>query len=291
MVISALCGGIGNQMFQYAAGRRLAERRGVALKLCFVSYRGNTPREYELGVFNIREEFASDDEVASLTLSQTGLARKVIGRISGKAQEIPATYVKEKYFHFDPSILDLKGSVYLEGYWQSEKYFSDISQIIRKEFEIRHSPDDRNRLIAESIVACESASIHVRRGDYITDAETSRVHGVCSPEYYDEAMHYIGERVNAPHFFIFSDDPSWALDHIRTDFPSTVLDHNGPGHAYEDMRLMSLCKHHIIANSSFSWWGAWLSGNPEKMVIAPSRWFRTGSYDTRDLIPEGWIRI
>jgi hypothetical protein len=291
MVISALCGGIGNQMFQYAAGRRLAERRGVDLKLCFVSSDGNTPREYELGVFNIREQFASNTEVAALTTCQPGLARKLFARISGGKQHHPATYIKEKYYHFDPSILDLEGNVYLEGYWQSEKYFRDISPIIRKEFGIKRPPDDRNRFIAEKIGSCESVSIHVRRGDYVTNAETRRVHGICSPEYYAEALRYIGERVNDPHFFIFSDDPSWARDNIRTDFPSSVVDHNGPEHAYEDMRLMSLCRHHIIANSSFSWWGAWLSGNPEKIVVAPSRWFRTGSYDTRDLIPEGWVRI
>lgn len=291
MVISALCGGIGNQMFQYAAGRRLAERRGVDLKLHFIPFGGNTPREYQLGSFNIREQFASSTEVALLTSPRTGLFRKLLTRISGKQQGCPDTYVKERHYHFDPAILDLEGNVYLEGYWQSEKYFSDITPIIRNEFEIRCSPDSRNRLIAETIRACESVSIHVRRGDYVTDPETSRVHGICGPEYYAESMRYVGERVDTPHFFIFSDDPTWARDNIRTDFQSTVVDHNGTEDAYEDLRLMSLCRYHIIANSSFSWWGAWLSENPEKIVIAPSRWFRIDSYDTRDLIPEGWITL
>ena len=291
MVISALCGGIGNQMFQYAAGRRLAEQRDVDLKLCFVSSSGNTPRKYELGVFNIREEFASNDDVVALITPRTGLARKLFAWISGREQSRPVTYVKEKHYHFDPSILDLGGSVYLEGYWQSEKYFSDISPIIRKEFEIKHSPDDRNRLIAETIGSCESVSIHVRRGDYVMNSETSQVHGVCSPDYYSEAIRHIAGRVHRPHFFIFSDDVSWARENIRPGFPSMVVDHNGPEHAYEDIRLMSLCKHHVIANSSFSWWGAWLSENSEKIVVAPSQWFRTGSYDTNDLVPEGWIRL
>ena len=184
-----------------------------------------------------------------------------------------------------------EGNVYLEGFWHSEKYFKDIENVIRQEFTIRDEPDALNKEMANKIMACEPVSIHIRRGDYVSDKKTNEFHGTCSLEYYNDAIGIITKEIKAPHFFVFSDDPVWVQDNLKLKFSTTYLVYNGAEKAYEDLRLMSLCKHHIIANSSFSWWGAWLSGNPYKIVIAPKKWFNDETIDTSDLIPDEWFRI
>ena len=134
-------------------------------------------------------------------------------------------------------------------------------------------------------------SIHVRRGDYVSDAITQEIHGLSPLEYYAAAIQHIAHVAVQPHFFVFSDDPSWVRQNLHIDYPTTYVEHNTADRNYEDLRLMSLCRHHIIANSTFSWWGAWLGSNRAKMVIAPKRWFNTPDKDTRDLIPRSWIQL
>ena len=159
--------------------------------------------------------------------------------------------------------------------------------MIRKEFTVKGMPDPINESYLEKIIDCESVSVHVRRGDYVSNPTTAQVHGFLGLEYYQKAMNTMLEKIDNPHFFVFSDDPEWTERNIKTDAPVTYIKYNGAKN-YEDLRLMSTCKHHIIANSSFSWWGAWLSPDRENIIIAPKRWFKSDKLNARDLIPEPW---
>jgi hypothetical protein len=202
-----------------------------------------------------------------------------------------AIILKENGFSFDPSMLEAKGNIYLEGYWQSEKYFVAIRDILLREFAFKYEQDAKSRDITKQIQKTESVSLHIRRGDYVHDPLTNQVHGLCSLEYYQKAVSYITQKIPNCHFYIFSDDHSWVSENFKLDYPFTLVDHNDASRNYEDLRLMSLCRHNIIANSSFSWWGAWLNTNHEKIVCAPKKWFNEPTLDTKDLIPESWVKI
>jgi hypothetical protein len=294
MVITKLIGGLGNQLFQYAAGRRLAQVRGTELKLDISGFSNpnyRTKRHYELAPFNVTQAFASEEDIAKLARPNSDLLSRLFHRITRKGEPFPESYIKELHFHFDPRILDLPDGVYLDGYWQSERYFADTTELIRKEVSFREPPSGRNAELAREIAECQAVSLHVRRGDYVTNEITHRTHGTCGLDYYDNALSYIAKRVKQPAFFIFSDDPLWVRENIKLNHPVRIVDHNDSGHCCDDLRLMSLCRHHIIANSSFSWWGAWLNPLPNKIVVAPERWFNNYDADTQDLCPAGWVRL
>ena len=294
MIITKLMGGLGNQLFQYAAGRRLAQVRGAELKLDITGFTNpnyRTKRHYELAPFNVTQSLASEEDITRLTRPYYGPLPRLINRITRKKERPPVSYIKEMHYHFDPNILDLPDDVYLEGYWQSARYFDDIAELIRKEVTVRDSLVGRNSNLAQEISSCPAVSLHVRRGDYVHNEITHHTHGICDLDYYSQAVAFIASRVNNPVFFIFSDDPAWVHEHLRLSYSVRIVDHNGPEHGYEDMRLMSLCHHHIIANSSFSWWGAWLNPSKRKIVIAPKRWFNNYDADTSDLYPDSWVRL
>ena len=293
MIVVKLMGGLGNQMFQYAAGRRLSQVSGVPLKLALDWFdtpsAESTPRHYSLHPYNIREDFATcrgPGRYASSTL------RRLAGFVP-RLFPFGGVHLREKHYHFDPSILTPRRRVYLDGYWQSEKYFCDIRDIICSEFTVRETAQGRNLALLEQLSPNDftSVALHVRRGDYVADPAASRVHGACSSDYYADAVRLVAAQTTAPHFFIFSDDPEWVRSNLAIDHPCTIVDCNGDDAAHEDLRLMSMCRHHIIANSTFSWWGAWLCRHPEKLVIAPKRWFAGASHDTRDVVPASWVRI
>ena len=235
-----------------------------------------------LHIFHIDEQFTTRLETVLLKRPKSFLSR-IFSPCS--------SYVKEKYFHFDPDILSVPNNSYLEGYWASEKYFQDISDVIRKEFILKNTPDAINKAMMKRISSCNSISIHVRRNDYVEDKKTNDFHGVCGLEYYNKAVSMIGKKIKNPTFFVFSDDPEWCKINLRLDFPTDYVTHNLGKKDYEDMRLMSACKHNIIANSSFSWWGAWLNNNSNKIVVAPKKWFADASTNTADLVPKQWSRI
>lgn len=293
MIIVKLMGGLGNQMFQYAAGRRLAYLHQTELKLDLSSFSNNAPndtvRRYELGAFDIQARFGSAGDIPLLRIA--ALFRNYGPSLTRWIPLLRHRHIIEKNYHFDQAVLSLRDNVYLEGYWQSERYFADIADIIRKDFTFRTSPDTINRQAAERLSKFESVSVHIRRGDYISNAVTSSYHGVCNQEYYRAAVRAVIARAGSVHFFLFSDDSAWVRKNMSWIPSMTVIDHNGPEKASEDMRLMSLCKHHIIANSSFSWWAAWLGSHPGKIVIAPKQWFKNPNIDTNDLIPHTWTRI
>lgn len=291
MIIVRIIGGLGNQMFQYAAGRRLAATHGTALKLDLSDFKKYNLHAYGLSVFKINEVLATQKEIQLFKEPDSGSLRKGLKKLLRRPSKLGITHIREKQYHFAPEILTMPDSVYLDGYWQSEKYFSDIANIIKDEFTVRFPQTERNRDLALQITSCESVSLHVRRGDYITDEKTKTIHGTCDLAYYGHCIAHLAQRIPHPCFFIFSDDPDWAEKNIKTTYPVTFIGHNGPEKNYEDLRLMSQCKHHIIANSSFSWWGAWLGQHQGTIVCAPKRWFNAPTFNTKDLLPDSWTPI
>ena len=288
MIITKLIGGLGNQMFQYAAGRRAAHTNQTELKLdtsWFKNPNGAIQRDYLLNVFNIEEAFASEEKLNKFRGARQNVLIKLI------ASYYKRPYVKQRFSYFDKNILKVNDNTYLDGYWTSEKYFKDIEEIVRKEFTFKDKPDAVNQKMINSIKNCDSISIHIRRGDYIFDETTNKYHGVCGLDYYSNSVAMIVKKVKNPYFFIFSDDIKWVKQNLHLKFPCVYVDYNIGKKDYEDMRLMSNCHHNIIANSSFSWWGAWLNQYKNKIIIAPKKCFRDKSIDTTDLIPQPWIKI
>ncbi|MBU2539052.1 MAG: alpha-1,2-fucosyltransferase [Proteobacteria bacterium] len=291
MIIVRIMGGLGNQMFQFAAGRQLAARHKTVVKMDISDFENYNLHDYGLSVFNINELFASKEEINLLKEPEAGTWKKRIKKVLRCPNKLGKTHIKEKHYHFDPEILSLSDFVYLDGYWQSEKYFLDIADVIRNEFTITLSQTDENSALTQQINSCESVSLHVRRGDYVTDEKTKTIHGTCGLDYYRRCIADLSQKVPHPCFFIFSDDPEWTKQNLKITHPATFISHNGPEKNYEDLRLMSQCRHHIIANSSFSWWGAWLGQYPDKLVLSPSGWFKEKTFNTKDLIPSTWQRL
>lgn len=288
MIIINIIGGLGNQMFQYALGRSLSLLHNIEFKMDIQDFNGYF-HDYNLNQLNIVSNICSNEERDAFK-GKFDRDKKWI-----KFKNFFKTYynrsiIKEKYVQFDPLILGVK-SGYFQGYWQSERYFQNIKEIIRDDFKFISMPNDQNKNTIQAIEQYNSVSLHIRRGDYITNPVFNQVHGTMPLTYYHEAIRYIVRKVDNPHFYVFSDDPEWAETNLHIKFPAYYIAHNKGKQSFEDMRLMSCCKHNIIANSTFSWWGAWLNNNPEKVVIAPTKWFNKTAHKTDDLIPQEWIRI
>lgn len=283
MIIVKLMGGLGNQMFQYALGRRLAIENNAELKLDISGYaqqEGVTPRLYALDIFLISAGFASQEEIERLKYPN-----KLFARL-----DIPGKHcIKERNSNMaDARILAAGDGCYLEGYWQAEGYSRDIRSVLLKEFSLRPEYATLDSGLLAEMANGRSVALHVRRGDYVANVATNLFHGTCSPEYYQRAIAYIAEYVPDPTFFVFSDDIAWVKENILIDFP-TIYVSDGKKKDYEELILMSRCKHAIVANSSFSWWGAWLNQDPEKIVIAPEYWLKDVSVKTIDLLPPEWV--
>ncbi|MCJ7648229.1 MAG: alpha-1,2-fucosyltransferase [Candidatus Lokiarchaeota archaeon] len=293
MVIVKLIGGLGNQLFQYAAGRAVSYRNRTSLKLDISQFKHYPNRSYYLNFFSVSAAIIPTIKKELLIKdfgdSRTGKLVSLFLNLFSKYQR--HHIFSEQGFSYDPDILKVPENVYLNGYWQSEKYFKDIEHIIRDEFIISTTPNSENQSVAKMINEHNSVSLHIRRGDYLANIKQEQYHGVCSLEYYHAAIEYLQRIQKDPHFFVFSDDISWAKEKIKISNAVNFVDHNGPERPYEDLRLMTLCKHHIIANSTFSWWGAWLSEFQDKIVIAPRKWFNHADNDTNDLIPPSWIQL
>lgn len=174
---------------------------------------------------------------------------------------------------------------------EQKEVFYPFENILRQEFVVKYKQNSQNIKIAEKIICAEAVSIHIRRADYIADKRTNEIHGTCSNEYFQKAVEYVKAHVELLHYFVFSDDPEWARNNLVISGPMTIVDINDSSRGYEDLRLMSLCRHHIIANSTFSWWGAWLNQSQRKIVVAPRRWFNNSKRNAKDVIPQSWIKI
>ena len=279
MIYSRLHGRLGNQMFQYAAARGLAARHNtqVALDTRIALHRGE-------GVLTRVFDLDVTDPKALPPARHDAPVRYGIWRATGAA---PA-FKRERGLEYNTTIETWPDDVYLHGYWQSERYFAHIADDMRRQFVFRVPPSRANEQMAAQITDTLSISLHVRRGDYLTfDAHT-----ICDQAYYDAALQQVAAPLDsAPTVFVFSDDPDWARDNLPLPYEKVVIDFNGPDADYEDMRLMSLCQHNIIANSSFSWWAAWLNANPDKRVAGPSNWFGDPKLQNPDILPDRWFRI
>ncbi len=265
-----LFGGLGNQMFQYAAGRAFALRHGISLKIDVSAFVGDLKRSYALAPFCVGAQVVNCSRWSRAWRKMTGM------------------HYREKGFAYDPTVLDLPVGMALWGHFQSEKYFITIADRIRADFALREPLSEAaQRYLKDIETGIAAVAVHIRRGDYIADATTRAFHGNCSWKYYENAMRLMRERVGGVSFFFFSDEPDWL---VAQQVDGVVVRGLSP---HEDMFLISRCRHQIIANSSFSWWGAWLNQNPDKIVIAPKRWFADEKMErqTGDLIPSGWVRL
>lgn len=291
MIIVRLIGGLGNQLFQYALGRHLCEIYKTVLKIDVSGFKSYKLHKYSLWAFNIQENYASTEEVETLTTPKKRTVDQILDRIFHKKPRRAKTHIREKkLFSFDPKVLKLSDGVYLDGYWQSEKYFADIAGIIRHEVTVKSPQVGRNKELAEMIASNNSVSLHIRRRDYVSNPKTNQVHGSCDLDYYFRCVEHLSHMVKNPNFFIFSDDPEWARQNLKLPYPTVLVEHNGEDKNYEDLRLMSQCRHHILANSSFSWWGAWLNPKEDKLVFAPRRWIAKKKVNFKDIIPAQWTK-
>jgi hypothetical protein len=293
MIIVKLLGGIGNQMFEYAFGRYLALKNETALKLDarnLGTSGSGTIRQYALDVFNIKAELAANAEIKKVKNEPPSRFLKELKRALKKNGILQKkNYLKEADYKFS-DLTALGDNVYLEGFFHDEKYFSLAADSIRKEFTLKPELAAFDQALLEKIKNCAAVSIHIRRGDYALDPETQKIHGLLPLNYYQEAIALINKKVEAPIYFVFSDDADWCRSNLQMPAETIfVSGHKG----YEDIILMSQCQHHIIANSSFSWWGAWLNKNPKKIVIAPNQWFADIQLNeqAKDFLPDAWIKI
>ncbi len=291
MVIVHLMGGLGNQLFQYAAGRELSSRLQAELKLETSGYdKGKTTRTYMLRHFRIQEKKASKDEIR--LFKRHSRLNRFFERLGLK--ETYSLLKEHPVPNRMPQFFSIQGHVLLRGFWQSETYFEHVSPLVRQELTLREPPvDTKNTAMLKQIADTQSVAIHFRRGDYVSDRNIQKFHGTCSETYYRNAIALIQSNVDHPFFFVFSDEPDWVAEHVKLDVPHCIVCHNSSDEAHKDLHLMRHCRHFIVANSSFSWWGAWLGDDEHKIVIAPKRWFQRIPDDADDshIIPKTWLKL
>ena len=266
-------------MFQYAAGRALALRRGTQLQLDLGWLAPLSRFVYELGVFRLDVE---------LIWAYRHTRRERLRELVGLAPAARRQDWRREGTVFDAEVIELSADARLVGYWQSEKYFEDFAPAIRVDFAFHEALDDRNAAVAREIASAEAVAVHVRRGDYVTDPGARELLGTLPLDYYTAAAQFMRERVPGACFYVFSDDPVWCRSNLQLGGPTTFVTHN-QDRGSDDLRLMTLCRHHIIANSSFSWWGAWLAESAAQIVVAPAQWGAAG--DAGDMIPDRWCRL
>jgi len=287
MIIVKLQWWLWNQMFQYAFAKALSLRNNVDFALNIFDYKTYF-RSLELDIFSIENKYASSKEIPfyEKLISKNKYINHLFRRCKNICKKIDINYHKESCLMFDEKLLAIK-SWYIEGQFQTEKYFIDFENIIRKDFSFQYHPSIQNQDIIDIISKHNSVSIHVRRGDYLLGNNLS-YHWICDMNYYKDAMSFITSHVKSPVFFFFSDDMNWVKKNFRESENNYYIDRNTWKNSYEDMRLMSLCKHNIVANSSFSWWWAWLNSNKDKIVIAPKKWFKK---EDMDIVPDWRVKI
>lgn len=299
MIVVRLMGGLGNQMFQYAAGLRLAHRHRTELKLDLSFLMDRAPREnfsyrdLDLVIFNFPVSSASPEEVHRFRCLRPSGSRNFVRRIANKLSQ--RHYYFEHDLGFNPCVLELPDETYLEGYFQNEGYFSDIEQIVRQRF--RLAPDESKlpaatRRLADVMRTDDAVCLHVRRADYVTNPLINCIHGVCSLDYYQRGLAKLRSLGVSGKTFVFSDDEYWCRENFKnaSQFEVVGNEHAGP-RASTHFWLMTLCRHFLIANSSFSWWAAWLSKSPNKVVVRPSRWFQLPQCQDAEICPDYWLKV
>ena len=284
MILFYSMGGLGNQMFQYATARRLAHRLGVEVVADTswhrIRVRNTTARAFELGRLAVKlREIRPREALWAFPITNRYLSRLPLPR------RWPVC--RERGRDFNERVLQAGANTYLLGFWQSPRYFEDVRDLLLTELQPLEPPTPADARILEAAASCESVFVHVRRGDYVSLASAAKHHGTCGGDYYANALEIVASRVRNPVLFVFSDDPAWARANLKFGAKIIHVDHNGPGSAHQDMRLMAACRHAVIANSSFSWWGAWLGTHEPRTVIAPKKWFAASEVNA-DLFPPSW---
>lgn len=290
MIVVKLKGGLGNQMFQYAAGRCLGQKQNTQVKVDDAFLKADpkgvyTKRYFELDAFEADVQMADGPELAPFyRIINSRLLRNL-------QQKLPflfaRRYYDEKQIAFDPSFFDLPQQTYIDGYFQSELYFHDIAGTIRNDFSFKGPVPAVCEAWLQKIKAANSVSVHIRRGDYISNPADTTFHGTCPPGYYEAAVAHIAATEQNIELFIFSDDLDWCKKNLSFKQPMHFVD-TSPEANHWDMMLMSACRHQVIANSSFSWWGAWLNRHPGKIVVAPKAWFGEARMNQNNIIPAHW---
>lgn len=295
MIIVKISGGLGNQLFQYSFGRYLSGKFNTELKFDIqTNYTSSdfTSRSVGLGNFNINLNLATKKEIYEFKYFDNEFIARIERKLVQKLPFLNRRYVVQNLNKSQKNDQNYKNDCYYDGYWQSENYFKPIASILKQEFISNFKPilDDTNSFFLQEIRNSESISIHIRRGDYISIESNKSRFSTCSLKYYEKVINYLKDKINLPLFFIFSEDIDWVKNNFKGEHFRMVT--NNSKSPEIDLFLMSNCKHNIIANSSFSWWGAWLNCNKEKVIIAPEKWYNGKLNDsTMDLIPETWIRM
>jgi hypothetical protein len=291
-VIVRLKGGLGNQMFQYACGRALCERTGGTLLLDLHELLDRTPRDnfvyrdYDLKHMRVRQQFVSQFEIAQAASSTVN---RIVARVLRRSLTANRVSMEILPGPFRPEICEVKDSVLLDGYWQDERYFKDVGHVLKDEFRLWHAPRSRAKLLLDELSRVNAVCLHVRRTDFLNYSDA-----VCSADYFRLAYDYMCRKIQNPVFYVFSDDLQWCEEQLTFVQPSKMV--------YADLvegdllwyqNLMQNCQHFIIPNSTYSWWAAWLAENPQKIVVAPERWFRSGDIDSaaESIVPQSWVRL
>jgi hypothetical protein len=292
IVIVRLNGGLGNQMFQYVAGKYVAKKGGSIIKVDLTHLKNINAkkfafRKYALDIFEVPILFATYKEILKFTIPRF----KPRYLYFGLKHLYKDRVIEQKDIRYSNILDKVSSDCYLVGSFQSEKFFRPIAHEVKEDFQIKKEILNQYSQIISEVSSVESVAVHIRRGDYVNNPKTREVHGSMPISYYIEAAKLIGTRVRNPHFYIFSDEPEWLSNNLdlKADFstiPSRLDDHPN-----RDFVLMMHCKHHIITNSSYSWWAAWLGENFDKIVIAPKKWFAVSACDSSDIVPESWIRL
>jgi hypothetical protein len=290
MIIISIKGGLGNQLFQYAFGRKMSLLNNTKLYLDLSWYHDKNkdfPRQYVLDKFNINAEIANPVIINKI---RGGFANyhSIYNRILKKiCPFIFQNYVSERSIIFDPTIFKYNGDKYYDGFWMNYKYFMDINNIIIKELTVLVDIEISKNILISEIKSRNSISIHIRRGDYAKIHTTREFHGLLPKKYFESSIEKIVQLVNKPHFYFFSDDIAWVKANFNIAYPHSYVENSPDGKEYIDLIIMSMCKHNIIANSTYSWWAAWLNNNQEKIVIVPPVWSKALP-DSSEIVPKEW---
>ena len=283
-------------MFQYALGRHLALANAARLYLDRSAYNDSVAPNPLLGIRACSlQHFAIIGKFIRFESGINWVFNKILYEFSQRLEKNRPYHTRRRiiepeanYFRFDSTLYNLKfsGPVVLRGYWQSEKYLVGSAATLRHELVPTFEPDDANQAILRQMDETNSVSIHVRHGDNANAVAPN--HGMLPAEYYETAIQRILAEVPHPHFYIFSDDIEWARQNLTISAPTMFVSHNGDARSHEDLRLMTRCKHHILANSTFGWWGAWLGAKNGQIVYAPKRYYLNSEQPNPDLYPETW---
>ncbi len=293
MIIAELTGGMGNQMFQYAAAKALSLYHNTELAIDLHSYYREVfpelevARSFELNKFSgVNERLITPHHAIHHynTFKKTPFSALV-------APHKRKVY-KEPFYHYDKNFMKARKDVMLKGYWQSEQYFANYKEEIRQSFLIKEVVVKRVTDVGEKIRRETSVAVHIRRGDYLRLPVILAWHGVLDTNHYNNAFSLLKIKLKKVFkIYYFTDDPTWVQENLCNNWPGTISSKEYQTNAIEDFYLMSQCKHNIIANSSFSWWAAWLNNHPDKIIVAPINWFGSAPYDTKDLYPETWMKV